>query len=94
MERPIRLDDVLRGDWERVDRGETLEFFATDDDVNDWIAHLPTEYAPYTVLELKQAAIGTRRFVQMAEPVQNNHVVTPSETGSFLDLKPSDPSRT
>jgi hypothetical protein len=42
----INIENLDR--WERVGRGRTLQFFATDEEVQGWLVHaLPPEYAPY-----------------------------------------------
>ena len=48
-------------DWRRCGRGMTLDFFATDEEVQNWLlTALPSEYSPYTLVgtdSIKQGKI-------------------------------------
>jgi hypothetical protein len=43
---------ILQADeWERVGRGRTLQFFCTDQEIQQWLIDgLPTDYAPYRLV--------------------------------------------
>jgi hypothetical protein len=36
--------------WVRVGRGRSLQFFATDEEVQSWLCHLPEKYKPYYIV--------------------------------------------
>ena len=50
MTRPFQPVDPK--EWERASRGRRIQFFATDEDVNRWLAELPDEFAPYRIISL------------------------------------------
>ena len=46
-------------EWRRLGRGKDLQFFATDDEVQDWlIKALPKKYAPYTLIGVESVKAG------------------------------------
>lgn len=52
-----------RSEWRRLGRGKTLEFFATDDEVRQWLMHLPAEFRPYKLIGYDLVEVSKRRFV-------------------------------
>lgn len=55
--------------WQRVGRGRSLQFFATDEEVQAWLNHaLPEEFAPYVLVGVDK--IKQSRFKYVDEPFQ------------------------
>src|SRR5437773_2036529 len=51
--------------WARVGRGKELQFFATDDDVQNWLQKfLPAEFAPYYLVGSDLEKVAKRTFRQ------------------------------
>jgi hypothetical protein len=51
--------------WSRVGRGRVLQFFATDDEVQEWLlCALPAEYEPYTLVGADLVQVEKKKFVE------------------------------
>jgi len=51
--------------WYRVGRGHVLQFFATDDEVQDWLnTMLPPEYEPYTLVGADLVKIDKKKYIE------------------------------
>jgi hypothetical protein len=68
--------------WNRIGRGRTLQFFATDDEVQHWLkTALPPEYAPYTLVGTDKVRVDRRRYIdqpfrcELVELVQCMHAI-------------------
>jgi hypothetical protein len=51
------ITDVER--WQRMGRGRTLQFFATDDEVQSWLSSLPERYEPYLLMGVDKVRAGS-----------------------------------
>lgn len=51
--------------WYRVGRGQGLEFFATDDEVQEWLLTiLPKEYGPYTLVGADIVEVEKKKYIE------------------------------
>jgi hypothetical protein len=51
--------------WYRVGRGQVLQFFATDEEVQEWlVSMLPQEYAPYTLVGADMIEIDKNKYIE------------------------------
>jgi hypothetical protein len=63
MEPKIPIYDV--DNWHRVGRGRVLQFFATDDEIQEWLlSALPPEYGPYTLVGADLVQIEKKKYIQ------------------------------
>ncbi|MFA7486383.1 MAG: hypothetical protein WCZ89_10185 [Phycisphaerae bacterium] len=51
--------------WRRLGRGQVLQFFATDDEVQNWLLTLlPPEYGPYTLVGADSIEVENKMYVE------------------------------
>jgi hypothetical protein len=63
MDRERTIYDV--DNWYRVGRGKVLQFFATDDEVQEWLlTMLPSGYGPYTLVGADLVKVDKKRYVE------------------------------
>lgn len=70
---------ILSGDsWQRYGRGKIVQFFATDEEVCEFLEEcLPREFAPYSLLWV--------RFIEDGNKYRHEYVA--SDLGDFLELR-------
>jgi hypothetical protein len=51
--------------WYRIGKGRVLQFFATDDEVQEWLlTMLPSEYGPYTLVGADLVRVEKKKYVE------------------------------